>query len=149
MSQLSRGRPSIADSELPQNIKIALATRVTGKTWKACAAEAGIAYSTLRDWLRNNPDAKFYLKENCDDYIDQSYFFMAKRSPEVAEELHKIIMDKKTKPYVKAPAIDTWFRIIDKGYTNRNIEEQQENLSERLDAIEGNKVVDMYKHSSN
>ena len=72
---------------------------------------------------------------------------MAKRSPEVAEELHKIIMDKKTKPYVKAPAIDTWFRIIDKGYTNRNIEEQQENLSERLDAIEGNKVVDMYKQN--
>ena len=147
MSQLSRGRPSIADSELPQNIKIALATRVTGKTWKACAENAGIAYSTLRDWLRNNPDAKYYLKENCDDYIDQSYFFMAKRSPEVAEELHKIIMDKKTKPYVKAPAIDTWFRIIDKGYTNRNIEEQQENLSERLDAIEGNKVVDMYKNN--
>ena len=147
MTSLSRGRPSIAESELPQNIKIALANRVTGKTWKACAAEAGIAYSTLRDWLRNNPDAKYYLKENCDDYIDQSYFFMAKRSPEVAEELHKIIMDKKTKPYVKAPAIDTWFRIIDKGYTNRNIEEQQENLSERLDAIEGNKVVDMYKQN--
>ena len=52
MTSLSRGRPSIAESELPQNIKIALANRVTGKTWKACAAEAGIAYSTLRDWLR-------------------------------------------------------------------------------------------------
>ena len=91
MTSLSRGRPSIAESELPQNIKIALASRVTGKTWKACAAEAGIAYSTLRDWLRNNPDAKFYLKENCDDYIDQSYFFMARRSPEVAEELYKIM----------------------------------------------------------
>ena len=55
--------------------------------------------------------------------------------------------DNFRKPYVKAPAIDTWFRILDKGYTNRNIEEQQENLSERLDAIEGNKVVDMYKNN--
>ena len=147
MTALGRGRPSIAESELPQNIKIALATRVTGKTWKECAENGGIAYSTLRDWLRNNPDAKYYLKENCDDFIDQSYFYMAKRSPEVAEELYKIIMDKKCKNYVKAPAIDTWFRILDKGYTNRNIEEQQENLSDRLDAIEGNKVVDMYKHN--
>ena len=147
MTSLSRGRPSIAESELPQNIKIALANRVTGKTWKACAAEAGIAYSTLRDWLRNNPDAKYYLNENCDDFIDQSYFYMAKRSPEVAEELYKIITDKKCKSYVKAPAIDTWFRILDKGYIQRNIEQEQENLAERLDAVEGNKVIDMYKHN--
>ena len=63
MTSLSRGRPSIAESEPPQNIKIALAARVTGKTWKACAAEAGVAYSTLRDWLRNNENAKYYLKK--------------------------------------------------------------------------------------
>ena len=72
---------------------------------------------------------------------------MAKRSPEVAEELYKIIMDKKCKSYVKAPAIDTWFRILDKGYIQRNIEQEQENLAERLDAVEGNKVIDMYKHN--
>ena len=34
MTQLSRGRPSIAESELPQNIKIALATRVTERPGK-------------------------------------------------------------------------------------------------------------------
>ena len=72
---------------------------------------------------------------------------MAKRSPEVAEELYKIITDKKCKSYVKAPAIDTWFRILDKGYIQRNIEQEQENLAERLDAVEGNKVIDMYKHN--
>ena len=72
---------------------------------------------------------------------------MAKRSPEVAEELYKIIMDKKCKSYVKAPAIDTWFRILDKGYIQRNIEQEQENLAERLDAVEGYRVIDMYKHN--
>ena len=148
MTSLGRGRPSIAESELPQHIKIALAEKVTGKTWKKCAEAAGISYDTLRDWIRNHPEAKNYLTEKCDDYIDQTYFFMAQKSPEVALELHKIIMDKKTKNYVKAPAIDTWFRILDKGYTQRNIEARQDELSERLDAIEGNRVIDMYKQSN-
>ena len=73
---------------------------------------------------------------------------MAQKSPEVALELYKIIMDKKTKNYVKAPAIDTWFRILDKGYIQRNIEANQEALSDRLDIVEGNRAVNMYRHES-
>ena len=143
MSQLSRGRPSIQDSDLPQNIKIALAERVTGKTWKDCALAAGIEYTTLRAWLQNNKDAKYFLQEKCDEFLDQTYFFMGQKSPEVAEKLYEIIMNKKTKDYVKAPAIDTWFRIVDKGYTQKNIEAQQEELSDRLYAVEGNKIIDL------
>ena len=51
MSQLSRGRPTISDSELTPEIKIALANRVKGKSWKECAKASGIAYSTLRAWI--------------------------------------------------------------------------------------------------
>ena len=41
MTSLSRGRPSISESELTPAIKTALAHRVKGKTWKECAKAGG------------------------------------------------------------------------------------------------------------
>ena len=42
MTSLSRGRPSISESELTPAIKTALAHRVKGKTWKECAKAGGV-----------------------------------------------------------------------------------------------------------
>ena len=77
MTSLGRGRPTISESELTPAIKIALAHRVKGKTWKECAKSAGIAYSTLRDWIRDNKEARNFLKEKVEDHLDQSYFYLA------------------------------------------------------------------------
>jgi len=90
MTQLSRGRPTISESELTPAIKTALANRVKGKTWKECAKAAGIAYSTLRDWMRDNKEARNYLKEKVEDHLDQSYFYLAQAAPKVGEEMLKM-----------------------------------------------------------
>ena len=103
MTSLSRGRPSISESELTPAIKTALAHRVKGKTWKECAKAGGVAYSTLRDWMRDNKEARNYLKEKVEDHLDQSYFYLAQSAPKVADEMLKILLDTKVKPYVKAP----------------------------------------------
>ena len=73
---------------------------------------------------------------------------MAQKSPELALELYKIIMDKKTKIFVKATATNPWYRILNKSYIQQNSEANQEALIERLDIVEGNLAVNMYRHES-
>jgi len=146
MTSLSRGRPSIAESELTPAIKTALAHRVKGKTWKECAKSAGIAYSTLRDWMRDNKEARNYLKEKVEDHLDQSYFYLAQSAPKVADEMLKMILDPKVKPYVKAPLFESFFRIVDKGFTDKNFREDMDEFREKMYQVEGNKVIDLYQH---
>ena len=146
MTSLIRGRPSISESELTPAIKTALANRVKGKTWKECAKAGGIAYSTLRDWMRDNKEARNYLKEKVEDHLDQSYFYLAQASPKVADEMLKMILDPKVKPYVKAPLFESFFRIVDKGFTEKNFREDMDEFRERMYQVEGRKVIDLYQH---
>ena len=55
----------------------------------------GIAYGTLRDWMRDNKEARNYLKEKVEDHLDQSYFYLAQSAPKVADEMLKMILDPK------------------------------------------------------
>ena len=145
MSQLSRGRPTISDSELTPEIKIALANRVKGKSWKECAKVSGIAYSTLRAWMRDNKAARNYLREKVEDHLDQSYFYLAQSAPKVADEMLKMILNPKVKPYVKAPLFESYFRIVDKGFTDKNFREEMDEFRERMYQVEGKNIIDLYQ----
>ena len=75
---------------------------------------------------------KQILKEKVEDHLDQSYFYLAQASPKVADEMLKMILDPKVKPYVKAPLFESFFRIVDKGFTDKNF---REDLFYRLNVI--------------
>ena len=86
------------------------------------------------------------ITKKCDDFIDQSFFLLAQKSPELVFKLYKIIMDKKTEIFMKATAINTWFRILNMVLFYKNLEANQEAIRERLDIIEGNLAVNVYRH---
>ena len=53
---------------------------------------------TLQDFMRDNKEARNYLKEKVEDHLDQSYFYLAQASPKVADEMLKMILDPKMTP---------------------------------------------------
>ena len=64
-------------------------------------------------------------------------------APVAAKVLVGIIKDQKYKAYSKIEAIKTLFSIVDKGVTDRQQQEQLDDLKQQLASLEGGKIVDI------
>ena len=138
-----KGRPSIEEIPLPPHVQRALVLRSNGSTWKAAAESVGMDYRTLRKYVRDHPDANEFLERQTQDALDQSHSKLIAAAPAAAQRLIDVINDDNNRGYVVVQAVESLFRIIDRGITDRENAEHIKEIKESLNALEGGRVVDV------
>ena len=144
------GRPTIANSEVPAHIFEGLLHKSRGRTWADSATAVGIKYQTLKEWVNENEVARQFYKEQLkarneiiQDNLDNSYELLIAEAPTVANELLKIIKNQKTKGYAKTEAINAFFRIIERGWSDKKMSEALQETKERIDSLEAGRPLQL------
>ena len=144
------GRPTIANSEVPAHIFEGLLHKSRGRTWADSATAVGIKYQTLKEWVNENEVARKFYKEQLkarneiiQDNLDNSYELLIAEAPTVANELLKIIKNQKTKGYAKTEAINAFFRIIERGWSDKKMSEALQETKERIDLLEAGRPLQL------
>ena len=144
------GRPTIANSEVPAHIFEGLLHKSRGRTWADSATAVGIKYQTLKEWVNENEVARQFYKvqlkarnEIIQDNLDNSYELLIAEAPTVANELLKIIKNQKTKGYAKTEAINAFFRIIERGWSDKKKSEALQETKERIDSLEAGRPLQL------
>ena len=107
-------------------------------------------YQTLKEWVNKNDKAKKFYKEavqerqeRIQDKLDNSYEMLIESAPEVAVQLLKIIRNEKTKGYAKTEAINSFFRIVERGWSDKKLAEALQETKERIDYLEAGRPLQM------
>ena len=137
------GRPTIKEMPLPPQVQRALVIRSNGSTWKVAAESVGMDYRTLRRYVRDHPDANDFLERQTQDALDQSHSKLIAAAPAAAQRLIDVINDANNRGYVVVQAVESLFRIIDRGITDRENAEHIKEIKESLNALEGGRVLDI------
>jgi hypothetical protein len=138
-----KGRPSIEEIPLPPHVQRALTLRGNGSSWKVAAESVGMDYRTLRKYVRDHPDAINFLERQTQDALDQSHSKLIAAAPAAAQRLIDVINDENNRGYVVVQAVESLFRIIDRGITDRENAEHIKEIKESLNALEGGNVLDI------
>ena len=138
-----KGRPTIEEIPLPPHVQRALTLRGNGSTWKVAAESVGMDYRTLRKYVRDHPDATDFLERQTQEALDQSHSKLIAAAPAAAQRLIEVINDENNRGYVVVQAVESLFRIIDRGITDRENAEQLKDIRESLNALEGGRVLDL------
>tara|TARA_Y100000766_G_scaffold68680_1_gene57561 strand:+ start:518 stop:964 length:447 start_codon:yes stop_codon:yes gene_type:complete len=138
-----KGRPSIEEIPLPPHVQRALTLRGNGSSWKDAAQAVGMDYRTLRKYVRDHPDATHFLERQTQDALDQSHSKLIAAAPLAAQRLIDVINDESNRGYVVVQAVESLFRIIDRGITDRENAEYIKEIKESLNALEGGNVLDI------
>ena len=139
----TRGRPSIEEIPLPPHVQRALTLRGNGSSWKDAAESVGMDYRILRKYVRDHPDANEFLERQTQDALDQSHCKLIAAAPIAAQRLIDVINDENNRGYVVVQAVESLFRIIDRGITDRENAEHIKEIKESLNALEGGRVVEV------
>ena len=137
------GRPTIKEIPLPPHVQRALTLRGNGSTWKVAAESVGMDYRTLRKYVRDHPDATDFLERQTQDALDQSHSKLIAAAPAAAQRLIDVINDENNRGYVVVQAVESLFRIIDRGITDRENAEQLKEIKESLYALEEGRIFDI------
>ena len=137
------GRPTIKEILLPPHVQRALVLRGNGSSWKDAAEAVGMDYRTLRKYVRDHPDAINFLERQTQDALDQSHSKLIAAAPLAAQRLIDVINDENNRGYVVVQTVESLFRIIDRGITNRENAEHIKEIKESLSALEGGRVLDI------
>ena len=137
------GRPTIKEVPLPPHVQRALVLRGNGSSWKDAAESVGMDYRTLRRYVRDHPDANDFLERQTQDALDQSHSKLISAAPLAAQRLIDVINDESNRGYVVVQAVESLFRIIDRGITDRENAEHIKEIKESLNALEGGNVLDI------
>ena len=100
-------------------------------------------YRTLRKYVRDDPDATDFLKRQTQDALEQSHSKLIAAAPVAAQRLIDVINDESNRGYVVVKPVESLFRIIDRGITDRENAEHIKQIKESLNALEGGRVVDI------
>ena len=93
--------------------------------------------------MRDHPDVTNFLERQTQEALDQSHSKLIAAAPLVAQRLIDVINDENNRGYVVVQAVESLFRIIDRGITDRENAEQLKDIKETLNALEGGRVVDV------
>ena len=118
--------------------------KAQGLNWKDSAQGVGVAYKTLREWVRNSPEAEDFLleqQEQNQESLNKGYSTLMAFAPEAAEKMIEMIRSPKTRDYVKKDLLRDYFGVIEKGITERRQEEMLQGMMEKLQALEGGRVL--------
>ena len=121
----------------------ALTLRGNGSSWKVAAESVGMDYRTLRKYVRDHPDANNFLERQTQDALDQSHSKLIAAAPAAAQRLIDVINDESNRGYVVVQAVESLFRIIDRGITDRENAEHIKDIKKSLNALEGGRVLDV------
>ena len=143
IKEKKNGRPTIKEIPLPPHVQRALVLRGNGSSWKDAAESVGLDYRTLRRYVRDHPDANEFLERQTKDALDQSHSKLIAAAPLAAQRLIDVINDENNRGYVVVQAVESLFRIIDRGITNRENAEQLKDIRESLNALEGGRILDV------
>ena len=89
-----KGRPTIKEIPLPPHVQRALVIRSNGSTWKVAAESVGMDYRTPRKYVRDHPDATYFLERQTQDALDQSHSKLIAAVPLAAQRLIDVINDE-------------------------------------------------------
>ncbi len=103
----------------------------------------GMDYRTLRKYVRDHPGATNFLERQTQDVLDQSHSNLIAAAPAASQRLIDVINDENSRGYVVVQAVESLFRIIDRGITDRENVKHIKEIKESLNALEGGKVVDI------
>jgi P2-related tail formation protein len=144
------GRPSISESDVPPHIEEALLHKSRGATWADSATAVGIKYQTLREWVNKNEKAKKFYKEavqerqeKIQDNLDNAYSILIDEAPTIAKELLKTIKSDKIKSYTKSELFSNYFRIIERGWTDRKMAQQLHETREKIYQLENGRPLEL------
>ena len=145
------GRPSISESDVPPHIEEALLHKSRGATWADSATAVGLKkYQTLKEWVNKNEKAKKFYKEavqerqeKIQDNLDNAYSILIDEAPTIAKELLKTIKSDKIKSYTKSELFSNYFRIIERGWTDRKMAQQLHETREKIYQLENGKPLDL------
>ena len=143
LKQKRRGRPSIEEIPLPPHVQRALVLRGNGSSWKDSAEAVGMDYRTLRKYVRDHPDATDFMERQTQDALDQSHSKLIAAAPLAAQRLIDVINDESNRGYVVVQAVESLFRIIDRGITDKENRKELKKIREALDALEGGRPPDV------
>ena len=151
MSDIKKvGRPTIANSEVPAHILEGLLHKSRGKSWAESASAVGIKYQTLKEWVNENEIARKFYKEQTQarteiiqDNLDNAYEILIAEAPTVAKELIKLIKSDKIKAYTKSELFGNYFRIIERGWSDKRMSEALQETKERIDYLEEGRPLEL------
>ena len=143
MKEKRNGRPTIKELPLPPHVKRALVIRSYGSTMKVAAESVGMDSRTLRKYVRDHPDSTDFLKRQTQEALEQSHSKLIAAAPLAAQRLIDVINDESNRGYVVVKPVESLFRIIDRGITDRENAEQLKEIKESLNALEGGQVLDV------
>ena len=150
MSEIIRGRPTIANSEVPPHIFEGLLHKSRGATWSDAATAVGIKYQTLKEWYNENSEANKFLKEQTksrtekiQDNLDNAYEILINEAPTISKEFIKLLKSDKIKPYTKSELFGNFFRIIERGWSDKKLNEALLETKERIDSLESGRPVQL------
>ena len=135
--------PTIKKISLPPHVQRAFVIRSNGSTWKVAAESLGMDYRTLRKYFRDHPDANEFLERQTQDALDQSHSKLIAAAPLAAQRLIDVINDENNRGYVVVQAVESLFRIINRGITDRENAQHIKEIKESLNALEGGRVLDI------
>ena len=144
------GSPSISESEVPSHIFEGLLHKSRGKTWADSATAVGIKYQTLREWVNENEVARKFYKEavqerqeKIQDNLDNAYSILIDEAPTIAKELLKTIKSDKIKSYTKSELFSNYFRIIERGWTDKKMAQQLHETREKIYQLENGRPLEL------
>ena len=137
-----RGKLKREEQSLPPNIQRAFIARANGANWIESAAIGETTTQNLREW-RRHPQADEYIQAAIDLNLSDSHQKFSDSAPALAQELIDIALDKKTRAYAKVTAIDTAFKILQQGITDRENRKEMAAIREALDGLEGGKAPEV------
>ena len=100
-------------------------------------------YRTLRKYVRDHPDANEFLEHQTQDALAKSHSKLIAAAPTAAQRLIDDINDENNRRYVVVQAVESLFRIIDRGITDREKADQLKDIRESLNALVGGRVLDV------
>ena len=146
------GRPSIAETkEVPPQILEALLLKSRGATWAESASAVGLKkYQTLKEWVNKNEVAKKFYKdavqerqEKIQGKLDFAYSLLIDEAPAISKEFIKLIKSDKIKPYTKSELFSNFYRVIERGWTDKKMAQQLHETREKIYALENGKPLDL------
>ena len=150
------GRPSITDSEPPAHILEGLLHKSRGDSWVQAAKKVGIKYQTLKEWYDKNLEAKNYYKEHTklrnekiQDNLDNAYEILIDEAPAISKEFIKLIKSDKIKPYTKAELFSNFYRVIERGWSDKKLNEALLETKERIDSLESGRSPRLIEYPTN
>ena len=116
--------------------------RMTHKFWSWCCIDIHICGS-------KSIAKKFYKdvvqerQGKIQGKLDFGYSLLIDEAPAISKEFIKLIKSDKIKPYTKSELFSNFYRVIERGWTDKKMAQQLHETREKIYALENGKPLDL------